>query len=296
MTTRKSNVKIENGKVVFSQVLEYYESIRTKENSEWIDKYFEVLSDISNFKDLIYDIHHIIPCFVFKDKIHKTRKETEFIANSINGNLIKLSLRNHRLAHYYMWKIFNNESSRRVIYIICGKNKNVEHYTENEFKEFNMIINDCRKTNRTKEKRKEYMKIYSKKRREENKDKIKIEKQEYYIKNKNRELERVRNYRKNNIEKIRAYDRERNKKNKEMKSQKAKLNYKNNREKKLSKQKEYQNQLCIDSIKKDKCTLQALQKRKRKNKDLYKDINPKDCIIQNLPSKTTDYEITIFNL
>ncbi len=293
MAIDNSNVKIEDGKVIFSQeVLEYFENLRTEKNSEWIDKYFEVLSDSSNFKDLIYDIHHIIPCFVFKDKIHKTRKETEFIANSINGNLIKLSLRNHRLVHYYIWKIFNNESSRRAIYIICGKNKNVEHYTEDEFKEFNMIINDCRKMNRTKEKRKEYMRIYNKKRRKENKDKIKIEKQEYYIKNRNRELERIRNYRKDNIEKIRKYDRERSKKNKEQILKRMKIYYEINHDERLEKQKKHQNQICIDPIEKDKCTLQALQKRKRKNKDLYKDIIPKDCIIKD-PQQS---EITIFNL
>ena len=50
MPKRKSNIKIEDGKVIFSQeILDYFENLRTKENSIWIDKYFEVLSDPLNF-------------------------------------------------------------------------------------------------------------------------------------------------------------------------------------------------------------------------------------------------------
>ena len=45
MPRRNSTVEIKDGKVVFSkEVLEYFESIRTEENSAWIDKYFEYLS------------------------------------------------------------------------------------------------------------------------------------------------------------------------------------------------------------------------------------------------------------
>lgn len=49
MSRRNSTVKIENGKVVFSQeIIDYFENLRNEKNSEWIDKYFEVLSDSSN--------------------------------------------------------------------------------------------------------------------------------------------------------------------------------------------------------------------------------------------------------
>ena len=74
MPIRKANVKIENNKVVFSQeIINYFESLRNEETSEWIDKYFDVLSDPSNFDAEKYNIHHIIPCCTFKDKNHKTR-------------------------------------------------------------------------------------------------------------------------------------------------------------------------------------------------------------------------------
>ena len=42
MPRRNSTTEIIDGKVVFSkEVLSYFESIRTEENSAWIDKYFE---------------------------------------------------------------------------------------------------------------------------------------------------------------------------------------------------------------------------------------------------------------
>ena len=48
MANRNSTVEIVDGKVVFSEeVLSYFESIRTEENSVWIDKYCEYLSDES---------------------------------------------------------------------------------------------------------------------------------------------------------------------------------------------------------------------------------------------------------
>ena len=59
MPRTNSTVKIVDGKVVFSEeVLSYFESIRNEENSVWIDKYFEYLSDKENlsaekYKDII---------------------------------------------------------------------------------------------------------------------------------------------------------------------------------------------------------------------------------------------------
>ena len=70
-----STVEIKDGKVLFSkEILEYFEDLRNKETSEWIDKYFEVLSDENNLTAEKYNIHHIRPCCTFKDKEHKNRK------------------------------------------------------------------------------------------------------------------------------------------------------------------------------------------------------------------------------
>ena len=59
-----------------------------------------------------YNTHHIKPCFTFKDKEHKNRKETEPLANKFNENTIKLSIYNHILAHYYLWRIYDNQDSK----------------------------------------------------------------------------------------------------------------------------------------------------------------------------------------
>ena len=49
MPRRNSTIKIVDGKVVFSQeIIDYFENLRTIENSEWIDKYFNALRDESN--------------------------------------------------------------------------------------------------------------------------------------------------------------------------------------------------------------------------------------------------------
>ena len=48
----------------------------------------------------------------------------------------------------------------------------------------------------------------------------------------------------------------------------------------MQKKRIHNNQKCIDPIKNNECTLSALQKRKRTNKELYKNINPRDCIIK----------------
>ena len=75
MANKKNMIKIENGKVIFSkEVLDYFENLRNEETSEWIDKYFEVLSDPSNIGSRKSRGHHIIPCFTFKDENHKNRK------------------------------------------------------------------------------------------------------------------------------------------------------------------------------------------------------------------------------
>ena len=79
---------------VFSfEVLDYFDSITTDENFEWIVKYFNLLMKNENSEK--FDIHHIIPCALFKDDTHKNRKETEKLANKVNCNKIKISYENH---------------------------------------------------------------------------------------------------------------------------------------------------------------------------------------------------------
>ena len=73
MPRRNSTVEIVDGKVVFSEeVLSYFESIRTEENSIWIDKYFEYLSDESNLSATKYKIYREIyrgdKCVILEDK------------------------------------------------------------------------------------------------------------------------------------------------------------------------------------------------------------------------------------
>ena len=154
---------------VFSfEVLNYYDSISTKENINWIIKYFNLLIKNENINSEKFDIHHIIPCSLFKDKNHKTRKETEKLANDINGNKIKLSYKNHIIAHYFLWKIFpNNEDTRRPIYFMLNK-LDFKHLTENEIIKFAEIQEECKKANMTKEERKEQLKESKKTYRQNN--------------------------------------------------------------------------------------------------------------------------------
>lgn len=109
MPRRNSTVKIVDGKVVFSEeVLSYFESIRTEENGVWIDKYFEYLGDENNLTATKYNLHHIRPCCTFKDEEHKNRRETQSLGDEFKGNIIKISVYNHLLSHYCLWKIYDD--------------------------------------------------------------------------------------------------------------------------------------------------------------------------------------------
>ena len=142
MPRRNSTVKIVDGKVVFSEeVLEYFKSIRNEENGIWIDKYFKYLSNEENLTAEKYNGHHIIPCFVFKDETHKNRKETEPLADKVEGNIIKISVYNHLLAHYCLWKIYNNRDSKTTIQRMCKEN--IDSLSENEIKEIAKIQEEC---------------------------------------------------------------------------------------------------------------------------------------------------------
>ena len=162
MPRRNSTVEIKDGKVVFSEeVLNYFEDLRTEENSEWIDKYFNILSDISNMNSSKYRKHHIIPCFSFKDETHKNRKETLPLANNIEGNLIKLSISNHIKAHECLWKIYNNWNSKQAIQQLC-QIENIEDLTFEEINEIARIKEEYSKENLTDEELKEHKRNYNK--------------------------------------------------------------------------------------------------------------------------------------
>ena len=276
-----STVEIKDNKVLFSkEILEYFEDLRNEETSEWIDKYFDILSDENNLTAEKYNIHHIRPCCTFKDKEHKNRKQTQKLADKFNGNLIKLSIYNHFFAHYYLWKIFNNRDCKLGFKRMCGQSNFIDNLTENELKEIAKLQEDCAKTNKTEEETKERKRNYGIKYRTNNKEEIVQKKKEYYIENRERELKRARQYRLDNIDEIREYDRERYYKNKEKNSEKRKQRYLENRNKIVEKQKARSNQKCYDPKENDICSLQALQKRKRKDKEKYKDVVPRDCIIK----------------
>lgn len=294
MTKKDSTVKIKDGEVVFSQeILTYFENIRTEENSKWIDKYFEVLNDKNNINSKKYNQHHIRPCFTFKDKEHKNRKQTEKLGNEFNGNIIKLSIYNHLFAHFYLWKIFDDKDSKTAFQHMCNQGKYIDNLTENELKEIAILKENCSKENLTEEEIKEHNKNAVKKymrsekgknkmqkyRNEnqyklseygknwylENKDDIKEKRKRHYKENHIKIYQRKKNYRKNNHDKILEQDRKYREKNHDRLSKK---------------QKEYDNQECYDPIANNKCTLCALRGRKQRNKEKYKDIIPMEYIIK----------------
>ena len=324
MPRRNSTVKIVDGKVVFSQeIIDYFENLRNEENSEWIDKYFEVLNNEENINAEKYSVHHIIPCFTFKDENIKNRKDTEHIADSIEGNKIKLSHYNHIFAHFYLWKIYNNQDSNHSFRQMCG-NKYTNDLTEDELKNIATLIEECAKENKTEEEIKEHSreyyiknkdsilekrkqkynenrdeileqrKIYNqenkemiserkKKKYKENRDEILENKKEYYKENRDRILEQKKAYSQENKESISKRRKKHYEENKEEIIEKVKEHYKNNREEILAKNKKRESQLCFDPKEEDICLYSTLRGRKQRHKEKYKDVILKDCVIPILP-------------
>ena len=137
------------------EVLDYFDSISTDENYEWIVKYFDVLMKEENKTAEKFDKHHIVPCALLKDENHKIRSETVVLANEINENLVKLSVQNHIIAHYCLWKMFPiNEDIRRPIYLMLGKinkekyQKRHKEYYENNKEEINRKERERRKNHK----------------------------------------------------------------------------------------------------------------------------------------------------
>ena len=283
MPRRNSTVEIKDGKVVFSkEVLECFESIRNEENSEWIDKYFDYLSDEENLTAEKYNGHHIIPCFTFKDKTHRTRKETEPLADKVEGNIIKLSIYNHILAHYCLWKIFDNYNSKHAIQYTIGKDKEINDLSENQIKEIARIREECAEKNQTEEEMKEKQKEY----RMSERGKESQRKRSAKYNNSHKELvsKRKKKYRETHKEEISQYWSEYYKNNKEQ-VDKTRKKYRDEHKEDYQKynheySEKYFKQLCYDPIKNDYPTLGALRGRIYNHKELYKNIIPTECIIE----------------
>ena len=217
MSIKKNMIKIENSKVVFSkEILEYFESLRNEETNKWIDKYIEVLSDTSNFNAPKYNIHHIKPVFTFKTKELNTRRKAEKVANQLCGNRIKLSIYNHILAHFYLWKIYDNHETKIPLNYLFKTSKTIDELTEEELKETAKLIEEFSKTNKSRK--------------------------EYYEEHKEEHKERSKKYNENNKEHLKQKRREYYLNNKEYINFKNKENYEKNKEKRLSQSKKYRNE------------------------------------------------------
>lgn len=263
MPKRKSNVKIENGKVVLSdKVLKIIESWRTEENSIWIDEYLNLLLNNSIVDCKKSRGHHIIPCFVFKDDSHKTRKETEPLADKIEGNLIELSVCNHLVAHYHIWKIFKNNLDAKMAFQRSCKQENIDNLTQEEVYIIGKMEEECAKTNKTEEEIKAKNKEYNEIHKEERNRK----KREYNKTHKKEKTEYNKRYRELHEDDVKK---------------KRKIYNEIHREERNRKGKEYRHQPCYDPIKNDFCTYTALRARKKRNKEKYKNVIPKDCIIKD---------------
>ena len=292
MPRRNSTVEIKDGKVVFSnEVLEYFENIRTEENGTWIDKYFDYLSDEENLSAEKYNGHHIIPCFTFKDETHRTRKETEPLADKVEGNIIKLSIYNHILAHYCLWKIFDNYNSKHAIQYTIGKDKEINDLSENQIKEIARIREECAEKNQTEEEMKEKQKEY----RMSERGKESQRKRSAKYNNSHKELvsKRKKKYRETHKEERSQYWSEYYKNNKEQ-VDKTHKKYRDEHKEDYQKynheySEKYFKQVCYDPIKNDYPTLGALRGRIYNHKELYKNIIPTECIIEENQFNTLSF-------
>ena len=292
MPRRNSTTEIIDGKVVFSkEVLSYFESIRTEENSAWIDKYFEYLSNEENLTAEKYNGHHIIPCFTFKDETHRTRKETEPLANKVEGNIIKLSIYNHILAHYCSWKIFDNYNSKHAIQYTIGKDKEINDLSENQIKEIARIREECAEKNQTEEEMKEKQKEY--RMSERGKESQRKRSAKYNNSHKELVFKRKKKYRETHKEERSQYWSEYYKNNKEQ-VDKTHKKYRDEHKEDYQKynheySEKYFKQVCYDPIKNDYPTLGALRGRIYNHKELYKNIIPTECIIEENQFNTLSF-------
>ena len=222
MAKLNSDVKIENNKVILSnEILDILESWKINEEiAKFVERYKEILLNPSNINTPKFRIHHIIPCFLFKSKTRLTRKETEPLANAIKENKIKLSIKNHIKAHYYLWKIFfDNLDSKNAVQHLC-KMENLENLTDEELNEIAEIEEECAKNNRTYDEKREYCKNW----REENKEELAQKKKQYREEHKEELKEYFKNHYIDNKDEI---------------SKKQKIYYEENKDEILNYQHEY---------------------------------------------------------
>ena len=70
-------------------------------------------------------------------------KKALSLANKMKENLIKLSIYNHLLAHYYLWKIFYTNNDAKMALTITFHNENIEDLTELQIQEISKRIEEC---------------------------------------------------------------------------------------------------------------------------------------------------------
>lgn len=251
------------------EVLYYFDSISTKDNINWIIKYFNLLIKTENQNSTKYHNHHIIPCLIFKDENHKNRKYTLPLADNIKENLIKLSICNHIKAHYYLWKILNTWTSKHAVQQLCQM-ENIENFTDKEINEICIIKEECAKKNKTEKEKKEYHK-------------------NYYSNNRDNILKNATKWVKEHIDQVKKnksnwYQRSREDILKERKDNRPKYLEKerNYRHAHKERYKELNTRPCYDPIRKEYCTWNALKKRRHRNKNLYKDVILTECLIKDL--------------
>ena len=281
-----STVEIIENQVIFSkEILEYFESLRNEETNKWINKYIEVLSDISNFDAPKHNIHHIKPVFTFKTEKLNTRRKREKIANKFNGNLIKLSIYNHILAHFYLWKIYDNYETKNPLKYLFNTHKTIDELTENELKNIAILVEEVAKTNLTEEEKKEKQKRYTSNRREKNKLSVR----KSYRKHREKRLAYNQEYRKTHKELISENGKKWREKNKEHCDEYDKNYYKTHKEerkqyKELHKEdisqyhKNRDSRLCLDPITNLPTTFGKLRRMYEKHEE-YKEVDAKKCLI-----------------
>ena len=281
-----STVTIIENQVVFSkEILEYFESLRNEETNEWVDKYIEVLSDISNFDAPKYNIHHIKPVFTFKTEELNTRRKAEKIANKFSGNNIKLSIYNHILAHFYLWKIYDNNETKYPLFYLFNTSKTINELTENELKIVAKLTEDVAKTNLTEEEKKENLRKYTSTRKDKNRESTR----KSYRKHREKRLVYNQEYRKTHKELISENGKKWREKNKEYRSEYDKNYYKTHKEerkqyKELHKEdisqyhKDRDSRLCLDPITNLPTTFGKLRRMYKKHEE-YKEVDAKKCLI-----------------
>lgn len=244
----------------------------------------------SNLTASKYEVHHIRPIFTFKDETHTNRNECIKFANQFNENLIRLSIKNHMIAHYFLWKIFDNKDSKCAFQTMYTFGKEINELTIDELNEIAICKEDCSKHNKTDEEISQYKKEWWQSHREseilkkrknynENKDVILAKQKEYYRENK----DFLKSRRETQKEKLKAYRIMYDSTHRDVARERANKRYHSKKEELRKQQNDYNLQLCFDPYRKRICTVGALNSRKARNKELYKNIIQSQWILKFKP-------------